>query len=84
MLGTRSFMKPSRRPKPMRRRLQTGDNYGNGDANGCNLRINTFYGAPIGAENWAIKHIKLRSQSVAFGRSQRKLMMQKKPGSAAS
>ena len=30
----------------------------------CNLRINSFYKAPVGQENWAVKHIKPRPASL--------------------
>ena len=51
-----SFMKPSRRPKPIKRRNMNGD-FRNVGPESFDLRINTFYKAPIGAENWAIKHM---------------------------
>ena len=43
----------------------------------CDLRINKFYKAPIGDENWAIKHIKLRSSST-MGTTQRQQEEQKR------
>ncbi len=57
-------LKPSRRPR------FTHDMYdeaarGVFDFDACNLRINKFYKAPIGEEDWSIKHIEPRARSLA-------------------
>lgn len=33
--------------------------------NNCNLNINTFYRAPIGQENWSVKHIEPEAANIA-------------------
>ena len=60
----RGMLKPSRRPRPLRPNTKFSE-FG---PESCDLQINTFYQAPIGQENWAVKHIKLRSQTVVFNK----------------
>jgi len=59
-LGTgNGLLKPNRRPRPLRANTRHFNNeYG---PESCDLQINTFYQAPVGEENWAIKHMNLRS-----------------------
>lgn len=58
------MLKPSRRPRPLRPSTKFSE-FG---PESCDLQINTFYQAPIGQENWTVKHIKLRSQTVVFNK----------------
>ena len=52
------MLRPSRRPRFNAATLASAEN-AFGSSN-CNLRINTFYKAPVGKESWAVKHIKPR------------------------
>ena len=49
-------LKPSRRPRLNKAHLGLGEFY-----DGCDLKINKFYGVPAGTENWTVKEIKDRS-----------------------
>lgn len=42
-------LKPSRRPRLQKPYLNDSE------VDQCDLRINTFYGMPIGSENWQVK-----------------------------
>ena len=54
------MMKPSRRARPKKSQKEKGS-----DFDTCDLQINTFYGLPVGEENWRVKVIKDRSFSVS-------------------
>ena len=50
------MLKPSRRPRFNAAALVSAES-AFGQSNCNNLRINTFYKAPVGKESWAVKHI---------------------------
>ena len=58
------LLKPQRRPREVRPTTK----FSNFGPESCDLQINTFYQAPIGQENWSVKHIKLRSHTMAFNK----------------
>ena len=57
-------LKPSRRPRFINEMYEEAAR-GVFDFDACNLRINKFYKAPIGEEDWSIKHIQPRARSFA-------------------
>ena len=61
-LNQKMMLKPSRRPRFNAAALSSAEN-AFGPTN-CNLRINTFYKAPVGKETLAVKHIQPRPASI--------------------